>query len=81
MVWHFSSAKSAQKIEKIQERALKFLYNDNNSSYEDLLRKADKNFMHVSRLRSLCIEIYKTIKKLNPTFMQEIFHFTSVCQV
>ena len=45
LVWHFSSAKSAQKIKEIQERALRFLYNDNNSSYEDLLRKAGKNFM------------------------------------
>ena len=36
LVWHFSSAKSAQKVEKIQERALRFLYKDNDSSYEDL---------------------------------------------
>ena len=26
LVWHFSSAKSAQKVEKIQERAWRFLY-------------------------------------------------------
>ena len=63
LVWHFSSAKSAQKVEKIQERALRFLYTDDDSSYEDLLHKAGKNFMHVSRLRSLCIEIHKTMKK------------------
>ena len=42
LVWHFSSAKSVQKVEKIQERALKFLYKDNDSSYEDLLRRAGK---------------------------------------
>ena len=29
LVWHFSSAKSLQKVEKIQERALGFLFNDN----------------------------------------------------
>ena len=28
LVWYFSSSKSLQKIEKIQERALRFLYND-----------------------------------------------------
>ena len=78
LVWHFSSAKSPQKVEKVQDRALRFLYKDDDSCCEDLLRKAGKNFMHVSRLRSLCIEIHQTMKK-NPTFMQDIFQFKSVC--
>ena len=29
--------------------------------------------MHVSRLRVLCIEVFKTLKDLNPYFMQDIF--------
>ncbi len=44
----------------------------------DLLRKAGKNVIHVSRLRSFCIEIHKTMKMQNLTFMQDIFHFKSV---
>ena len=75
LVWHFSSAKSAHKIKKMQERALRFLYNDNNSTYEELLVKSDKCYMHVAHLRNLCIEIYKTMELLNPTFMQYLFHF------
>ena len=31
-VWYFSPSKSVQKIERTQERVLRFLYNDNNSS-------------------------------------------------
>ena len=38
-MWHFCSAKSTNKIEKIEERALRFLYNDHVSSYNDLLLK------------------------------------------
>ena len=67
-----------QKVEKVQEGALRLLYKDNDRSNEDLLRKASKNSMHMSRLRSLCIEINKTMKKQNPTSMQDIFHFKSV---
>ena len=33
LVWHFCSAALSQKIEKIQERALRLLYNDSYSSY------------------------------------------------
>ena len=77
LVWHFSSAKSLQKVERMQERALRFLFNDNSSSYEELLTKSGNNYMHVSRLQALCIEIYKTMKQLNPVFMQNIFSFKS----
>ena len=40
LVWIFSTAKSLNKIESLQKRALRFLYNDYSISYEDLLEKA-----------------------------------------
>ena len=77
LVWYFSSAKSLQKIEQLQERALRFLYNDHTSSYNDLLLKSDKGTMLVARQITLCIEIFKTVKHLNPPFMQNIFKLRS----
>ena len=73
LVWMLCSAKSQFKIESLQKRALRFLYNDFSSSYEKLLDKAGKTTMNVNRLRVLCVEIYKTINKLSPNFMNEIF--------
>ena len=35
--WHFCSEANTNKIEKIQEQALRFIYNDYNSTYENLL--------------------------------------------
>ena len=72
-MWHFCSSKSTHKIEKIQERPLRFLYNDHGSSYNDLLLKSQRCTMHVSRLRSLSLEIFKTLHNLNPSFMKDIF--------
>ena len=69
----FSSAKSLNKVESLQKRALRFLYEDYVSSYEELLQKAGKEAMKVNRLRSLCIEIYKSINNINPMYMNEIF--------
>ena len=77
LVWYFSSANSLQKIEKIQERALRFLYNDQLSSYDVLLSKSGRCTMRVFRLKFLCIEIFKTLNKLNPSFMQDIFKVKS----
>ena len=73
LVWIFSSASSLEKIEKLQKRALSFLYNDYEISYEELLLKPGRTTMNVNRLRILCIQIYKTINNLNPEFMGDLF--------
>ena len=72
-MWHFTSSNSIKMIEKVQERLLRFLYNDFYSSYEDLLRLAGKTTMLISRLKTLCIEIYRTINFENPNYMNNIF--------
>ena len=77
LVWYFSSAKALQKIEKIQERALRFLYNDHRTSYCDLLLKSERCTMHVSRLRVLCIEVFKTLNNIDPSFVNDIFKIKS----
>ena len=76
LVWHFSSQKSQNKIEKIQERCLRILLNDFLSSYKTLLEKSGQPTMEVKRLRILAIEIYKTLNNLNPDFMRELFHYS-----
>ena len=37
LVWHFCGKTNNKKLEKIQERSLRILYNDYDSTYEDLL--------------------------------------------
>ena len=47
------------------------------SSYSDLLLKSQRCTMQVSRLRVLCIEVFKTLKNLKPIFMHDIFKIKS----
>ena len=77
LVWHFCSAKSVKKIEKIEERALRILYNDFSSDFESILNKSGKSTMEVKRPRTLALEIFKTINNMNPEHMKEIFHKTA----
>ena len=74
----FSRTKSLNKVASLQNRALCFLYQDYVSSYEELLQKAGKDTMKVNRLKSLCIEIYKLINNINPTYMNEIFKLRKI---
>ena len=73
LVWMFSNTVSLKKIENLQKRALKFLHKRYNTSYEDLLLKSRFSSMNVKRLRTLCVEIFKTLNNLNPSFMKTIF--------
>ena len=62
----FSSTQSLNKIENLQKRALRFLYDDFEASYEDLLSKGGKSKINVTRLRTLCVDGYKSLKVLGP---------------
>ena len=53
LIWHFCSAKSVRKIEQIQTRALRILYNDFDSEYKTFRDKSGKCTMEVKRLRTL----------------------------
>ena len=73
VVSHFSSCKSTTKIEKIHKRCLKIILNDNTSDYQTLLEKSEKTSIEIKRLRNLATEIIKTVNKLNPSFIKNIF--------
>ena len=73
LVWYFSTAKQLQKIEKIQERVLRFLHDDYMSDYLMLLNASGSVSMEVRRMRYLGVEIYKTLNDLNPGYMKDIF--------
>ena len=72
LVWHFSSCKSSQKLEKIQLRFLRIIYSDYSNDYQTLLKLSQKPSMEIKRLRNLALEIFKAINDLNPSFMKSI---------
>ena len=61
------------KMNGIHERALRIVYNDNSSSYEDLLEKSSPVKIHHSNLQQLAVEIYKALNNLSSSLMSEIF--------
>ena len=41
LVWHFCGEVNTKKVENIQERALRFIYEDYSASYDELLSKSN----------------------------------------
>ena len=62
VVWHFCSAKDKHKVEKMQERTLRFVYSDYCSSYSDLLDKVETCTLELRWIHFICTEITKPLK-------------------
>ena len=73
LVWFFTSPESLRKIERIQERSLRILYDDFHSTTKYLNVKAISTTFLVKQHKNLAIEIFKTLRDLNPEFMKDIF--------
>ena len=56
-----------------QKRALRFLKNDYSSLYEKILKMSGKTTINICNCCTLCIEIFKTLNDINPSFIKEIF--------
>ena len=70
--WHFCSKRNTQKIEKVQERALRFVYEDYTTSYTELLNKIGLPSLHIRRIRTMAIETYKIFSKQSPTVLNDL---------
>ena len=69
--------KFTQKIENLAKRVIRFFYNDYETLCQELLLESATSSINVKRLRVFCVELHKTINKLNPSFMREIFKLRS----
>ena len=78
LVWHFCGATNSSKIEKIQERCLRIIYKDYESSYHRLLGMANTTTLVISRLRILIFEVFKSIRQLNPKCISDLFEVKSL---
>ena len=73
LVWINRNKTDLNKLEKIQERAVRLIYNDKTSSYNELLRKAAVPSVHTRWQRSLATEVYKAVKGISPSYIQTLF--------
>ena len=72
-VWHFCRASDTRKLERIQERALRSVYCDNVSSYEELLRRASLPTLYTRRLQDIAILTFKVKNGLAPPYITDLF--------
>ena len=62
----FHSRTMNNKINCIHERALRLVYSDHVSSFDELLKKDQSFSIHHTNIQSIAIELYKFFHGLSP---------------
>ena len=75
LIWMCHNRKIHRQINKIHERALRVVYMDHTSSFDDLIIKSGSVRLHHRNLQQLAIEIYKVLNNLSSLLMSELFKF------
>ena len=73
LVWMFCSRTMNNKINRIHERALRLVYQDYKTTFEDLLRKDNSLSFHHRNIHQVAIEMFKVKHDLSPPFIRELF--------
>lgn len=73
MVWMFTSRTNLKKLDKLNERAIRMIYNDTTSSYDELLYKNASLDIYKECINSLAVEMFRLTHDLSPIYIQNLF--------
>ena len=73
LIWMFHSRKLNHKINHIHERALRLVYNDYTSTFENLLLMDGSVSIHHRNIQKVATEMFKAKSNLSPELTQSIF--------
>ena len=72
LIWMFCSRTANGKINKLHERALRIVYDDLESSFEELLEKDNSFNIHHQNVQRVALEMYKILHGLSEGSFNEI---------
>ena len=67
------SRRMNNKINNLHYRALRIIYRDEHSMFDELLSRDNSVTLHHRNIRTLAVEMYKIQQGLSPDFMNDIF--------
>ena len=73
LILMFINRGTNRKINRLQERSLRILYQDDISMFEELLQRDNSVTVHTRNIQRLATEMYKVYNNISLGFISEIF--------
>ena len=73
LLWMFCNKKVTKKIDRIQERGLRMVYQDYTSSFKALLMKNSSVTIHQRNIQLVAVEMFKIKHNICPEIMKDLF--------
>ena len=74
LIWMFSSKGFYKRINKINERSLRLIFNAYESSFDSLLSTLNEKTIHQQCINVLLTKIYKYLNDYSPDLINEVFY-------
>ena len=73
LIWMQHTRSLNNKINKLQERSLRIVYEDYTSSFDNLLKKDKNKTIHQKNIEKLAIQMYKIKNNIAPKIVSDLF--------
>ena len=78
LIWMSHNKSINKKINNLHERALRLIYCDHSSNFQELLQRDNSVTIHQKNIQALAIMMYKVVNNIAPTIVSELFSFSNV---
>ena len=77
-IWYFCSPTLKTRLEKIQYRGLRYVYNDYSASYDSLLDQSEMSTIGIDLLlqKTMLVEIFKCVHGIGASYLAKLFNFS-----
>ena len=78
LTWMNHNKSINKKINNLHERALRLIYCDHSSNFQELLQRDSFVTIHQRNIQALAIMMYKVVNNIAPTIVSGFFSFSNV---
>ena len=77
-VWHHCLKSDSKKLERLHERALRYLYGDESSQNSSLFHGRIGYSLMDRRIQNLSITVFKAINNYPPEYLRDLFRLRDI---
>ena len=72
IIWHHCGKVNNSKLEKLQKRALRYVFEDHKSDYEKLLDMAGLPTLELGREKAIATQTFKILNQISPPYLSDL---------